>query len=231
MSAPLPDSAAPQIKEAGSFQLVATLTIAGLLSGVAIVGAWQATRPAILAHKAEFLRQAVFEVVPGAASLQRLAMDGDTLVAKESSGQEGDEEPAVYGGYDADGNLLGYAIPAEGPGFQDTINLIFGFDPDSKQLIGMRVLDSRETPGLGDKIIKDQVFVGAFDTLHTEPAMEIVGPGKKTGDHQVEAISGATISSKAVLRIVSKAHGDWQPKLPSKAAAPPQEPLAPEESP
>ncbi len=215
MSTPATDGA--PAAGASSLRLVATLTMAGLFSGFAIVGAWEATRPTILANQAEALRLAVFDVVPGAHGLQRLAWRDDALGAHP----EGDaDEPVVYGAYDADGSLLGYAIPAQGAGFQDTIRLLDGFDPDSENVIGMRVLDSRETPGLGDKIIKDQKFVGSFDQLETSPAMEVVGKGKKTGANQVEAISGATISSKAVVNILLEAHEGWSPRLPSKASAP-----------
>ena len=210
-------------KEPSSALLVGTLTFAGLMSGLLIVGAWQLTLPAITAHKAEALQATVFEVVPGAAGIQRLAWDGQTLLAKEAPAtQQGPAEPVVYGAYDQDGKLLGYAVPAEGPGFQDTISLLYGYDPDSKKILGMRVLDSRETPGLGDKIFKDLAFVGAWVGLPTETVPVIVGKGKKTEAHQVEAISGATISSKAVMRIITTSHAEWTPRLPLRADAPAQ---------
>ncbi|NOY26570.1 MAG: FMN-binding protein [Oligoflexia bacterium] len=209
--------------EAGPLKLVATLTIAGLLSGVAIVGAWQTTRPTILAYQAQVLKAAVFKVVPGAQGLQRLAWQGQTLAAEADPGGEGDDTPVVYGAYDASGALIGYAIPAEGAGFQDKIGLIYGYDPDASKIVGLRVLDSRETPGLGDKIIKDQEFVHGWDDLSTTPSIELVAHGKKAAPNQVEAISGATISSKAVMRIVSGSYADWAERLPKRADAPRQE--------
>ncbi|MCK6501788.1 FMN-binding protein [Myxococcota bacterium] len=227
------DPVAPEAeKEPSSPVLVGTLTFAGLMSGLLIVGAWQLTLPAITAHKAESLKATVFEVVPGAASIQRLAWDGGALVAKEAPAtQQGPAEPVVYGAYDQGGKLLGYAVPAEGPGFQDTISLLYGYDPDSKTILGMRVLDSRETPGLGDKIFKDLAFVGAWAGLPTETVPVIVGKGKKTEAHQVEAISGATISSKAVMRIITTSHAEWTPRLPLRADAPAPAPSAAAETP
>ncbi len=208
--------------EPSSVRLVATLTIAGLLSGVAIVGAWQLTLPAITAHKAEALRKAVFEVVPGATAMQRLDWAGDSLVTGQTKGDD-----VVYGAYDDSGALLGYAVPAEGPGFQDTIALIFGFEPDGDTIVGMRVLESRETPGLGDKIVKDQAFIANFDALETKPQLAVVSKGGKTQPYEIEAITGATISSKAVTRIISNSVETWTDRLPDRAAAPALAPTAP----
>ena len=47
-------------------------------------------------------------------------------------------------------------------GFQDVVQVIFGFDPTTGKILGMKVLDSKETPGLGDKIFKDKAFVDQF---------------------------------------------------------------------
>ncbi|RME27307.1 MAG: FMN-binding protein [Deltaproteobacteria bacterium] len=228
MSLPQP-AVPPASPEPSSARLVATLTVAGLLSGVAIVGAWQLTLPAITAHKAEALRQAVFEVVPGATTMQPLHWTGSALEAGE--GPDGGDDRIVYGAYDDSGSLLGYAIPAEGPGFQDTISLIFGFEPDDDMIIGMRVLESRETPGLGDKIVKDADFVANFDHLATRPGLAVVSKGAKTQPYEIEAITGATISSKAVTRIISNAVATWGERLPDRQAAPALVAPAPSEEP
>jgi electron transport complex protein RnfG len=212
--------------EAGPFRLVATLTVAGLLSGVAIVGTWQITRPAILAHQAAALRAAVFEVVPGSTGLQRLEWRDGALVAAEGTGDD-EEVEVVYGAYGEDGALLGYALPAAGAGFQDTISMLLGYDADGRKIVGMRVLESRETPGLGDKIVKDDRFVHAFDALPIDPALAVVGKGKKSAPYEVEAITGATISSKAVVRIASRSTEQWADRLPVAAAAPAMLEVAP----
>lgn len=197
-------------------RLVATLAVAGFLSGLAIVSAYEATRPRIAANQAKALREAVFEVVPGAERLRRLAWRDGALVPAE--GDAGDE-PSIYAGHGADGGFLGYAIPGEGPGYQDTIRLIYGFDPARRRVIGMRVLESRETPGLGDRIYKDQDFVGAFRDLAAEPEIELVKDGA-AADHQVDGITGATISSRAVVRIVNDANQEWLSRLYAPGSEP-----------
>ncbi len=198
-------------------RLILTLTVAGLLSGITIVGAYELTRPAILANQERALRAAVFEVVPGAEGLMGLAWRDGAL------GPAGDDAPAIYAGYASDGRFLGYAIPAEGPGYQDTIGLIYGFDPARRRVVGMRVLESRETPGLGDRIFKDADFVAAFRDLAVEPTIELVKQGASEA-HQIDGITGATISSRAVVRIVNQANGEWLERLFEPGAEPGYEP-------
>jgi len=198
-------------------RLAATLAIAGLLSGLAIVLAYRWTLPAIRAHQAAALERAVFEVLPGAARMERVVWDGARLAAAGAGTGEAGE--SIFAGYGADGALVGWAVPAAGAGFQDTIKLIFGLDPAGATTLGMTVLESRETPGLGDKIYKDPEFVGEFRALAVEPAIELV-KGHGEAPNQVDAITGATISSKAVVRIVNQAAALWRPRLPGPGEAP-----------
>jgi len=196
--------------EPSSARLIATLGLAGLLSGLIIVTVFEATLPTITAHKAEMLRQAVFKVLPGTVSLQPLTYKDGQLVPVDKA--EKDEE-SILAGYGADGRLIGYAIPGAGPGFQDIIRLLYGYLPEERRVVGMEILESRETPGLGDKIYKDANFVANFDALSIDPQIVAVKKGTKTAAHQVDAITGATISSKAVVRIINEANTRWLPRL------------------
>jgi electron transport complex protein RnfG len=130
------------------------------------------------------------------------------------------DEPVIYGGYDEQGDFVGYAIPAAGPGFQDTIAILYGYEPGAKLVVGMEVLESRETPGLGDKIYKDAVFVGGFSALSVEPQIVAVKKGTKSGANEIDAITGATISSKAVVRIINETHAVWSAQLPPPGSEP-----------
>ncbi len=197
-------------------RLIATLTVAGLLSGLAIVSAYELIRPRIAANQARALRRAVFEVVPGAERLQRLAWRDEKLVPAEGDAAG---EPSVYAGYKADGTFVGYAIPGAKSGYQNVISVLYGFDPSRRRVIGMYVLESRETPGLGDRIYKDQDFVGAFRDLAIEPEIVLVKDGA-TADNQVDGITGATISSKTVVRIINQSNAEWLPRLPEPGAEP-----------
>ncbi len=205
-------------KAPSSMRLVLTLAIAGLLSGIAIIGIYESTLPTITANKARELREAVFKVLPGVSRMQQLVYRDGELVASEEIAKD---EPVVYGGYDEEGDFLGYAIPGAGPGFQDTIGLLFGFTPERQLVLGMEILESRETPGLGDKIYKDDDFVGSFRELLIDPEIVAVKKGTTSQANEIDAITGATISSKAVVRIINEAHSEWLQRLPPPGSEPP----------
>ena len=210
-------TAVRQEQAPSSLRLVLTLGIAGLLSGIAIIGIYEATLPTITANKARELREAVFKVLPGVSKMQALVYRDDELVIVQEPDKD---EPVVYGGYDEQSDFVGYAIPAAGPGFQDTIAILYGFKPDTRRVVGMEVLESRETPGLGDKIYKDMDWVNEFKSLDTEPEIVAVKKGTKTASNQVDAITGATISSKAIVRIINEAQAQWAGQLPPAGAEP-----------
>jgi electron transport complex protein RnfG len=212
------NQAALKTDEPGSAKLVATLGLAGLLSGLIVASVFEATLPTITSYKAKVLREAVFQVLPGTADMKRLVLRDGRLIVKD---EEEKDEQAVFGGYDANGKLLGYAIPGAGPGFQDTIRLIYGYLPVERKVVGMEILQSRETPGLGDKIYKDATFVANFDALSIDPRILAVKKGTKSAANEVDAITGATISSKAVVRIINEGNARWLEHLPKSDEAPP----------
>jgi electron transport complex protein RnfG len=214
-------------EEPSSLRLIATLGIAGLISGLLLATVFEITRPIIERNNALALERAVYKVVPGSSTMQKLvARDGKLSVLD----QEGPvSERVVYGAYDRDRKFLGYAIENNGPGFQDTIRLLYGYDRVRNRVIGLEILESRETPGLGDKIYKDTKFAANFRDLAVEPEI-IVVKGGRTAANEVDAITGATISSKAVVRIINAANAQWLGELPEAGEEPvlPEPPPAPE---
>lgn len=204
---------AGDVKKAGPFRLVATLGLAGFFSGLIIVTSFVMTQPRILRNQAEAMEAAIYTVVPGSVTRKIYVVKNDKLEPFEEKGGAMPMTDAVFGAYDDAGKLVGYGIPAEGAGFQDTIKLIYGFDPVTRKVIGMQVLESRETPGLGDKIIKDQKFLDNFSALEIEPEVVSVKAGTKTAANQVDSISGATISSKAVVSIINAGNERYLPMV------------------
>ena len=196
--------------EAGPTRLVVTMGLAGLLSGFAIVTAYEWTRPRIEANQAWALRQAVFRVLPGVVTFERWAQRGGKLVPTDNTLAD---ERAVYAGCDARGDSIGFAIPADGAGFQDTIKLLFGYHPEQGSIVGLEILESRETPGLGDRIYKDEAFLDNFRALSIDPQISLVKKGKKRAAHEVDAIAGATISSQAVVNILNAGVQEWDSRL------------------
>jgi len=193
-------------KSAGPIRLIITLGLAGLFSGLVLVSVFLATQPLIKRNQEEALEAAIYRVLPGAETRKIFVEEDGKLVETESA----DGAEAVYAGYDSNGKLVGYGIPSSGTGFQDTISLIYGYDPYEEKIIGMQVLESRETPGLGDKIIKDQDFLDNFSALEIDPQVEAVASGTKSEANEVDSISGATISSKAVVNIINDGNDKWR---------------------
>lgn len=191
-----------------SLRMIVTMGGIGLVCAVLIVVTFQATFSRIETNKRVALEKAVFEVVPGAVEKATFTVVGDRLEPLPP-GAEAMEK--VYACYDDDGQFVGVAIEASGQGFQDLLRLLYGYAPQEQAIVGFKVLESKETPGLGDKIESDAGFRANFDALSVELAgpslshpIELVKPGKKTDSWQVEAITGATISSRAVTTIVGK---------------------------
>jgi electron transport complex protein RnfG len=183
---------------------VATLGTAGALAGFLIVFVFVATEPAIKAHKAEVLRLAIQEVLKAPDSFDTLFVHEGALVQELPADIDPERVEQVYVGYGETGATIGFAISAGEPGFQDIIRLIFGYDAETSRVLGMKVLESKETPGLGDKIEKDLEFVAQFDGA-LAPLVG-VNPRRATGDeHEIDMITGATISSRAIVRIIDNA--------------------------
>ena len=195
-----------QPKEPSSFILILALAIAGLFAGIVLSGVYTITLPAIRKNQAEEIKKAIFNVLPGVARYDILLVKGNKT--EPYNGPEGSvpQEPAVYKGFAKDGKQIGYAILGDGPGFQDIIKLMYGYDPSKKLIIGMKVLENRETPGLGDKIVKDNVFLSNFKKLSVDPPVEPHKRGTKQ-PNQIDTITGATISSVAIIKILNQSHG------------------------
>jgi len=205
--------------ESSSMRLVGTLAVAGALAGLAIVLVFQWADPRIEAWRAEVLSAAVTEVLAGADRYETIFLGGDGFTLDPVGDTAGLDR--VYLGYDEAGTPVGVAMVGAGAGFQDVIRVIFGYHPGSGDVIGMRVLESKETPGLGDKIEKDSVFIRAFDGVGAP--IEARASGRESGaDDEVTMITGATISSRAIVDIINgrleevSGHVDafWRSRVP-----------------
>jgi H+/Na+-translocating ferredoxin:NAD+ oxidoreductase subunit G len=186
-------------------KLMSTLAVAGGLAGLLIVLVYGWASPIIAHNKALALQAAIGEVLKEPAECDTLYVMGNSLTATPPAGIDLKAVKRVYLGRDAQHRLIGFAIPAAEPGFQDVISLIFGYDPATKQLLGLKVLDSKETPGLGAKIESDTAFGNQFGRV-TAPLKGVKSDRYQASDpHQVDMITGATISSRAVIRIISNA--------------------------
>jgi len=113
----------------------------------------------------------------------------------------------AYQAATADGEPLGWVIKGAGQGFADKIELLVGLDPQAKRITGLFVLDQKETPALGNRIVEAEWRAG-FDGLSaSEPVVITRG---ESVDNGVEALSGATISSESVASILNAAVSEFR---------------------
>jgi electron transport complex protein RnfG len=128
-----------------------------------------------------------------------------------------------YTVYDArfkDGSMAGHVAKASGQGYADNIEVLLGLDAGANTITGLFILDQKETPGLGNRILekpwRDQ-FLNKPSNKHL-----LVVKGKAEKAYEIDAISGATISSRSVTGIVNKTIADVKAQLvtPQKSEAP-----------
>ena len=193
---------APERPATSSGRLIVTLAAAGALAGLVIVLVFGWANPKIQEYRAMVLREAIQEVLNEPETVQTWYVVDGALSRTPAPGADTITAEKVHLGLDAEGEPVGYAITGAEPGFQDVILVIFGYDPGADRVLAMKVLESKETPGLGDKIFKDTAFVAGF----REAAAPLVGVKKDAGggaDNEVDMITGATISSRTVIGIIN----------------------------
>ncbi len=172
--------------------MIVVLTSVGLLSGGFLATVGLLTKDRIAANKQRETEEAILSVVPGTASSSKIYEEKDL---------------SIYGGSDKAGQLIGFAIHASGVGFQDKVTLMFGTDPALTRINTLIVLDQKETPGLGAKITDQESFLKYWENKDCSKSLSLRKPPATSlddlGSAEVNTITGATISSEAVLNIVN----------------------------
>ncbi len=197
---PLPQAPPPPTVK--SSKLILTMAGFSAVAALLIVVAFQSTQPRILKNKAAVLQAAIGEVLAEPKTVKTVFVYQGKLVDALPAGVDSAGLDRVYLGLDEAGKPRGFAVTAGGPGFSDVVNLIFGYEPGTGTILGMKVLEEKDTPGLGDKIEKDTGFVNGFDDVLT-PIQGIKRTVAKTDPHQLDMITGATISSRAVIKAIN----------------------------
>jgi len=182
------------------------------LAGVTVVLVTMVVYWLFVVYQARTLRQQVSQVLPGASQLQQLHYS-DRTWQPVALGNDG--EDYLYAGYDQNDRFVGYAIPGEGPGYQNPISLLYGYRPEQRHIVGMLVLDSGETTGWGEQALQDEDFLANFQALAVDPKLEVVENGEKEQPNEVDIMTGATISSQAIVQILNATNRRWLKRLPA----------------
>jgi len=206
-------SAPPVVaKDVRSWKLLAMMTGGGAIAGLLIVSAYTLTLPRIERHQGEVMQMAITEVLKSSATYDTLYLHNGALVKDLPAGTDTKKLEKVYLGHDAAGKRVGFAVSAAENGFQDLVMLMFGYDASAHKLIAMKVIGNKETPGLGNKIETDSSFVNGFANA-VAPINGVKKDRGKSTPSDVVMITGATISSRAVIRIIDNAIARWQPLM------------------
>lgn len=200
--------------------MIKTLGIVATVCGLIIVGAYQGTYSAVAANKKIAIERAVFKVIPGATSIAEFYALPNAIAP--AAGEAPPGAVKFYAAYGAEGKLAGIAAEAGAKGYADVVRILYGYAPDCKCIIGIGVVSMRETPGIGDKILTDRNFLANFTALDVQlnaelsalaNAVKTVKHGTKNHPWEVEAISGATVTSKAVGKGIHDSAQALLPKL------------------
>ncbi|WP_035238858.1 FMN-binding protein [Desulfobacter vibrioformis] len=175
------------------------------LFGTALAGIQAKLGPVIEANKVKETMAKIPVLVLGEDLSAELAADNQSLTIKSRViDVKKNGITKFYTVYDVwlpEGKMVGHVVKADGQGYADKIELLVGLDAQGKHITGLFVLDQKETPGLGAKIMED-AWRGQFKEKSTEKTLSVVKGGGAKED-EIDAISGATISSRSVTGIVN----------------------------
>ncbi|MFH1361836.1 MAG: FMN-binding protein [bacterium] len=173
-------------------KMITVLTVIGLISGGVLAYIYQGMQPKIIANQIRETDAAVFRVVPGTKKYNKVEK-GDLI---------------YFECFDDANARLGTAIICQGNGYQGVIKMILGVNADFSKFTGMSVLEQVETPGLGAKI-SESSFQAQFKGLAARPPIEYVKGISPSKQNEIQAITGATISSRSVVEIINKTIEEW----------------------
>jgi electron transport complex protein RnfG len=202
--------------------MIRTLGLIAAICGTIIVAAYQSTYDAVQENKRIAVERAVFKVIPAAQSIVEYLALADGKIEKVGVGNTAQAGAMkFYAGYDASGKLAGIAAEGAAKGYADTVRILFACDPAATAVTGFGVVAMRETPGIGDKILVDKDFLANFplETKLSEDRQKLVNEirivkhGSKTNPWEIDAIAGATITSRAVGKAINDAAQILLPRI------------------
>jgi electron transport complex protein RnfG len=187
---------------------VVLMVISAVASGLlALVNSF--TEPKILAFQAVAEAKAYREVLPQADNFKSIPA-GQLAKVRANAATAGIENVIVG---TKTGQLVGWICKAASHGSSSDIKLLVGIGKDAK-MGGVMVLEQNETPGLGTEVTGAEFI--------KQPALKTANPQRdlqvnKDGG-QVQAVAGATISSRAVVRDLNQSFSFFRSQTGRKQA-------------
>jgi Na+-translocating ferredoxin:NAD+ oxidoreductase subunit G len=161
-------------------KITLNLVIIYIIGGIILAGVYAKTSPIMFRNAVIEKETALKKLMPDADRIEKI---GDWTIH---------EKHAEYFIAEKDGKPIGYIIQSFGKGYSSYINTLVAVDTEFRiKKIG--ILGHAETPGLGDEIEAD-----SFQSQFTGKDPEHMKVLKTDTTEYIQAISGATISSRAV---------------------------------
>ena len=181
-------------------KMVIVLTILSFFSGGVLAYLRNSTQ--------ERIDNQVLEFVKGPAIRTIFEGAGNDPIADRFTIKDGDVERTVFVGI-FDGDPRGIAFETSGKGYGGDVGLMVGINVKDNKLIGVGVTTHGETPGMGAKAKSDPNFVAQYKDLALEQPIAVTQDGGS-----ISAISGATITSRAVSSAATDADKIFQKLKP-----------------
>ena len=163
-------------------KITLNLVVIYLIGGFILVSAYAFTKPIIDRNDNNKKVTVLKAMIPGGENVEKL---GNWDIC--------DRKADYFKVMKKDGELCGYVVESYGKGYSSFIHSMIAVDPSLK-VVNLKILGHAETPGLGDGIEAPN-FQKQFNGKSVDN-MQVV---KTSGTDKIQAISGATISSRAVV--------------------------------
>lgn len=175
-------------------KLIITLTAICIISALLLGFTYDLTSKKIKLQEETEEKESVNFVLPNAEK-----------ISSEITGKKID----YYEGYDSSNKVVGYAFVGSGKGYSSAIRIMIGID-NNMDIQKIKILSQQETPGLGDKVTEVKSTGTIWDILRGK---KLEKPGQPwfqgqfdnksvSSVNEIKFITGATITSKAVLKAV-----------------------------
>jgi electron transport complex protein RnfG len=172
-------------------KMLIVLTVLATVSGGLLAAVRESTKEQIEVQVLEFVKgPAIRSILEGATN---------DPIADRFQLKDGDVEHTFFVGV-IDGEPREVTFETSGKGFGGDVGLMVGIDTKDDKLVGVGVTTHGETPGMGAKAKTDPSFVAQFRGLPLKDPIKVTGDGGS-----INAISGATITSRAVCSATSDA--------------------------
>jgi len=174
------------------------LIVSSFVFGLLLAATNYALEPRIIQNRIDKLNRLAKGLIPEAAHF----LPQDPVHITNARGKT--EAVQVYKVVDAKDTCIGWSMTVNGSGFADKIDLVVAVDADFKSFKGYDVLSSNETVNFGDRIKdKTHYFWKQFNGAPVGKLKLISSGDPEKPDYEIVAISGATITSDAVVAIMN----------------------------